>query len=295
MENDILFSIIIPTYNNADLIERCLDSIIAQTYTNWEAIIINNYSTDNTVEVVNSYNEKRFKLINFSNNGIIAASRNRGLKEASGEWIAFLDSDDWWTPNKLAKCYLYTEKADFIYHPLLVKTAVDAFSSSLKSKGRALNKNCLKDLLINGNAIPNSGALVKNSVVREIGYISEDSAFFACEDYDFWIRIAEVTERFSFINENLGFYWIGNNTSSSVNMRNKEKLIFEKFKKHLSEDEYSFLSYRWMYKNGRDFQRNGLYDNARNVFRDVIGRHKYDTFYFRSVLFNMLSFFKIRM
>ena len=97
-------SVVIPTFNHAKFLKKALDSVVAQTFQNWEAVVVNNFSTDNTIEVVNSFADPRIKLFNFSNNGVIAASRNHGLKEAAGDFIAFLDSDDVWYPNKLQKC-----------------------------------------------------------------------------------------------------------------------------------------------------------------------------------------------
>ena len=99
-----LVSVVIPTFNHAPLLKIALQSVIAQTFTNWEAIVVNNFSTDATVEVVESFNDSRIKLINFSNNGVIAASRNVGIKMATASYIAFLDSDDIWYPEKLQKC-----------------------------------------------------------------------------------------------------------------------------------------------------------------------------------------------
>lgn len=99
-----LVSIVIPTFNHAPLLNRALESVRQQTYQNWEAIVVNNFSTDNTIEVIESFKDPRIKLINFSNNGVIAASRNQGINAASGKYIAFLDSDDKWYPIKLEKC-----------------------------------------------------------------------------------------------------------------------------------------------------------------------------------------------
>ena len=74
--NKPFFSIVIPTYNRATLIRRCLDSVIVQTYTNWEAIIVDNFSEDNTEEIVLSYKDDRIKFIKNHNYGVISVSRN---------------------------------------------------------------------------------------------------------------------------------------------------------------------------------------------------------------------------
>ena len=99
------FSIVIPTYNRADLLSRCIDSIIEQTFSDFEIIIVDNYSNDETKELVEQYKSRdtRIKFIQEHNNGIIAHSRNVGVKAAVGEYIAFLDSDDEWKPEHLRK------------------------------------------------------------------------------------------------------------------------------------------------------------------------------------------------
>ena len=89
-------SIVIPTYNHGYFLKKCLQSVIDQTLTDWEAIVINNFSEDNTIDVVNSFHDPRIHLVNFKNNGIIAASRNEGIKISNADLIAFLDSDDSW-------------------------------------------------------------------------------------------------------------------------------------------------------------------------------------------------------
>ena len=94
--NSILFSIIIPTYNRANEIGRCLSSVINQSYSNWEAIVVDNYSSDDTENIVKDFNDNRIRYYKNHNYGIIAVSRNFGIDRAKGSWICFLDSDDSW-------------------------------------------------------------------------------------------------------------------------------------------------------------------------------------------------------
>ncbi len=114
-----LVSVVIPTYNHARFLGRALQSVLDQTYTNWEAIVVDNHSQDNTDEVVQRFACGRFTLLKIHNNGVIAASRNMGIRAAKGEWIAFLDSDDWWKPNKLQVCFEHiNNNVDLVYHRL---------------------------------------------------------------------------------------------------------------------------------------------------------------------------------
>src|SRR5450759_2358523 len=99
-----LVSVVIPTYNHARFLGRALQSVLDQTYTNWEAIVVDNHSQDHTGEVVEAFADPRITLLKVHNGGVIATSRNMGIRRARGEWIAFLDSDDWWAANKLEGC-----------------------------------------------------------------------------------------------------------------------------------------------------------------------------------------------
>lgn len=96
-----LVSIIMPSWNTENYIAKSIQSVIDQTYKNWELIIVDDCSTDNTDEVVRAFNDQRIKYLKNEKNSGAALTRNRALKEARGEWIAFLDSDDLWVPEKL--------------------------------------------------------------------------------------------------------------------------------------------------------------------------------------------------
>ncbi len=103
MKHDELVSIITPSYNTGAYIAETIKSVLAQTYTNWEMIIVDDCSTDNTDEVVTRFSDSRIKYLKNKRNSGAAISRNYALREAKGKWIAFLDSDDLWLPEKLEK------------------------------------------------------------------------------------------------------------------------------------------------------------------------------------------------
>jgi len=207
-------SIVIPTYNRAKLISRALKSIIDQTFVNWEAIVVDSYSTDSTDEILKNFKDPRIKYVKIQNHdGIIAKSRNLGIKMAKGEWIAFLDSDDWWTNDKLKVCLNnIDDKVDFIYHELEI---VDSKSKFLKKKnlsGRELKKpilnNLLEGVIKDGNAIGQSSVVVRKKLLVKIGGISEDKNLIASEDFHTWLRIAKITDNFKFLKKRLGFYLV---------------------------------------------------------------------------------------
>lgn len=110
--NDLV-SIIMPSYNTGKFITETINSVINQTYTNWELIIVDDCSTDNTDEVVAQFNDERIRYLKNPKNSGAAVSRNYALREAKGKWIAFLDSDDLWLPEKLEKQIAFMEKNDY--------------------------------------------------------------------------------------------------------------------------------------------------------------------------------------
>ena len=99
-----LVSIVMPSYNTGRFIKETIDSVLAQSYTMWELIIVDDCSTDNTDDVVSQYlADERIRYIKNDTNSGAAVSRNRALREAKGKWIAFLDSDDLWEADKIQK------------------------------------------------------------------------------------------------------------------------------------------------------------------------------------------------
>ncbi len=107
-----LITIIIPSYKRCKKIKKALYSVKSQTFENWEAIVIDNSSKDGTKELINSFNDKRIKFYEIKNEGFISKSRNFGIEKSNGQYLAFLDSDDWWTPNKLEITEKYINKGN---------------------------------------------------------------------------------------------------------------------------------------------------------------------------------------
>ena len=111
-----LVSVIMPSFNTAKFISETIESVLAQTYANWELIIVDDCSTDNTDEVVKPFlTDKRIKYLKNKKNSGAAVSRNYALREAKGKWIAFLDSDDLWLPEKLEKQIAFMKKNNYMF------------------------------------------------------------------------------------------------------------------------------------------------------------------------------------
>jgi len=215
-----LISVIIPNYNQGVFLKRAIESVLSQTYQHFEIIVVDNHSSDQTDEIIKKFEEHLIQLYKIHNNGIIATSRNYGIARAKGKYIALLDSDDWWTKDKLQISIDELEAGyDIVYHDLWMVTKQNQRFHKRKVGARQVETPVYKDLLLRGNALPNSSVVFRHSLGDTVGYISEDTELKGVEDYDFWLKISNVTERFKFIPQVLGFYWYGGeNFSKNLNM-----------------------------------------------------------------------------
>tara|TARA_A100001011_G_C14303133_1_gene841801 strand:+ start:470 stop:1369 length:900 start_codon:yes stop_codon:yes gene_type:complete len=251
-----IISIVTPTYNRAEYISKALNSVIDQTFKNWELIIVDNNSSDHTDKIISECNDPRVRYFKINNNGIIAKSRNLGIKVARGEWIAFLDSDDWWTKDKLEICYEnINKKLDFIYHKMEVIDGNQKFYYIRnKFKGRKLNKPILNDLLVGaikqGNAIGGSSVIVRKSLLYKIGGISENKNLVASEDYNTWLRIAQITDQFKYLEKKLGYYLIHDGSTQKKNLSIPHKEAVKDFIKLLDNHQKLNLEVKWKYMSG---------------------------------------------
>ena len=208
-------SIVIPTYNHAEYLQQALHSVVNQTFHDWEAIIVNNFSDDATLQIIEQFNEPRFRVINFHNHGVIAASRNEGIRNSSAPVIAFLDSDDTWYKDKLSKCMSEFENgADVVCHG--ENWISDSSVPRAVFYGPAAHAT-YRNLLFRGNCISTSATLVKKEVLEQLSGFSENPTFITAEDYELWIRLSLATSKFVFVHEILGeFFRHDKSASSSV-------------------------------------------------------------------------------
>lgn len=233
MTTNDLISIVIPTYNQAEFLKKCLKSVVNQTYSNWEAIVVNNHSEDNTVEVVNGFNDDRIRLISYKNNGIIAASRNVGIRDAKGHYVAFLDSDDLWYPNKLARCHEVLKSSggvELVCHDEIVRS--DTGEVIAHNHYGPASERMFDKLLFRGNCLSTSATIVERSVLIDVGGFREDRSYVTAEDYDLWIRLSGRC-KFAFIHENLGEYILhANNLSKNldININNTVNVVMSNYR-----------------------------------------------------------------
>lgn len=181
-------SVIIPTYNRRDTLDRALSSVLAQSSPADEVIVVDDGSSDDSAQLVEQgYPEA--KLIRQENRGVSAA-RNRGLEQASHEWIALLDSDDEWLPAKLetvrATQHLHTGAQLFHSDEIWIRNGVRVNAMNKHGKsGGMIFEQCLPLCVISPSA-----AVIRRAVFDQIGVFNESLP--ACEDYDLWLRLCHL-------------------------------------------------------------------------------------------------------
>ncbi len=236
----MLVSIIMPVYNGERFIGEALDSILMQSYKNFELIVINDGSTDNTLEILQQYKtrfDERLLIINQPNQGQVVA-KNKGLNLARGDFISFLDSDDRWHPRKLESqidlllknpsvglCYTEAVLIDERGNQIGYRTVNPSYI------GKCFNK------LIMGNCITASSVLLKRECIDKVG--SFDTSLTACENWDLWLRISRISE-LKYIKKPLTYYRIHQEHMSKDldKMRNARLQVLSKYKNVLPKDVY---------------------------------------------------------
>ncbi|MAL97651.1 MAG: hypothetical protein CL583_04280 [Alteromonadaceae bacterium] len=181
-------SVVIPVYNRAHLLKRTLAGVLEQTFDDFEVLVVDDFSSDNPADVVASFEDSRIRYLRQAENRGVAAARNRGLREARAPFIAFLDDDDEWFPEKLARqVELFRQSppdVGLIYTG--VETVLDDGSSWLYqpcARGNLYNELLVKNIL---HGVPASG-MIRRNVITSVGFFDEDLP--AIEDYDYWLRI----------------------------------------------------------------------------------------------------------
>jgi glycosyltransferase involved in cell wall biosynthesis len=184
-------SVIIPTYNSARFLGDAIDSVLAQTYEDFEILVIDDGSTDDTRMATRRYGSAiRYS---FQANQGVSAARNRGISEASGGWIAFLDSDDIWAASKLTRQMeaLRARPACGVCHTAFVRLEADGTTAALPRS--TAGTPVLPELLLVGNVVGTPSTVVcrRSLLLRAGGF---DPALSQCADWDMWVRLATMTE-----------------------------------------------------------------------------------------------------
>jgi len=297
--NNPLVSVIVPLYNGEDYIAECLTSVYNQTYRPFEVFIVDDGSTDRSIEIVNKI--ARDKRIISQKNEDVCRARNVGSEQSKGEFIAFIDQDDIWDPSKLSRQLEIFQTDDTI--DLVFTDIIKFFPSGRKhhamDKHRialSLTEDNLFGTLVKKNVLMTSAVMVKRESFIKAGMFDED--FKTCGDYEMWIRMAQLGMKFRYLPEPLTFYrYHGRNTSQKTEVMHNDrvKAIRKTFSDDLLKPEYKkleriSLANVYMFgahtyfssKNYREFLDNSK--KALSYSLKVISL-KFITRYIRSVLF----------
>lgn len=199
-----LVSILMPVYNGSAFLDRSIGSVLKQSYANWEIIIVDDHSSDNSSEVVKKYlNDKRIILKQNDCNKGIAASRNLALKQAKGDFIAILDQDDEWLPQKLEKQMRLFNSLDSTFGLVYCNTKVQFENGHVQpfkkdiAPRQSIEENFKKLYLT--NYISSLTVVFRKECIQKVGYFNENIQW-GGDDYDLWLRIS-AQYKFAFVDE----------------------------------------------------------------------------------------------
>lgn len=223
-------SIITPVFNSEKYIRQCIESVLAQTHTNWEHILVDDCSSDQSEAVIRSYQKEdsRIKYHKLEKNSGAGVARNKAIEQATGNFIAFLDSDDLWHPEKLEKQVHFMQKNGYHFTFTsydMVDEAGNTMSKVLKAKKRVSYESALYK-----NPI---GCL---TVMYDVGYFGKQymPAIRKRQDYALWLKLLKKGDAFG-LDEILSSYRTGNQSISS----NKFKLIKYEWKIYREQEGLS--------------------------------------------------------
>ncbi len=244
MQSNIsLVSIITPSYNSSKCIAQTIESVLSQTYHNWEMIIVDDFSLDNSNEIIENYLKKdsRIRLIKLHKNSGPAVARNKAIKEAKGQYIAFLDSDDIWLSLKLEKQIQFMENNDvkLCYSSYYTMDEKDNSQHQFKiPKEKVCYKELLKTCIIgNLTTIYNSEKIGK-FYMKDIGH----------EDYSMWLQILKKVDYAYGIKEPLAIYRVSSDSISGNKLKSAiwQWKIYRKVEKlNLFKSIYYFVQYAY--------------------------------------------------
>lgn len=240
-------SVIIPVYNRSWQLIRALDSLVNQTDNEFEVVVCDDGSTEDIRAVVQPYlHQLQLRYVCIDNSGGPARPRNVAASLASGEWLSFLDSDDWWDDERISVVRAALgDEVDLLYHRLRVVCADGINKPREKRKviGDGLRVDALRHMFLYGNPIPNSAALLRTSWFKKIGGLSEDRDLVALEDFDAWLRVAEEGGRIQFLDQVLGSYWLGDDAISGSSQRQiaKQEYLNARHEGFIPDDVFSYV------------------------------------------------------
>ena len=217
MSSQARVTVIIPVFNRCQELRRALDSLCSQSLKSFRVRICDDGSTDEPNLVADEFAGRlAVELRSQPNSGLPASARNLGLRDLDTEFVAFLDSDDWWAPDKLLRSVEALDAgSDLVYHDLNRVENERVIGKFWRVRTRSLGKMPLKSLLKRGNGIATSSVVCRSSLVEKVGLMNEAPEVRAWEDFEYWLRVAESTNRLVRIRGCLGYYAVDSTSLSN--------------------------------------------------------------------------------
>lgn len=238
------FSVITSVYNGEKYIQKAIESVVCQTEKDFEYIIVDNGSTDSTSDIIKElqkkYDKFDIKIITLKKNKGISGGRNTGIFAATGEYVCFLDADDYWRDDKLSIVKNVLKEKESINVCCHWEYHIKGESKEIGKYRNVDNQEPYKDLLLKGNCLSTSAVAVERNLINSIGGFDEKLTS-GEEDYDCWLRLARQGAKFYMIQEPLGFWVIRENSVSAKHIKHTEAVI-EVVKEHLNNLDYVGLS-----------------------------------------------------
>ncbi|MBU7465862.1 glycosyltransferase family 2 protein [Lactiplantibacillus pentosus] len=211
--NKIEVSVILPVYNSQQFVRTAIDSVLGQSLKAFELIIVNDASTDDTEKIVHSYDDQRIVYIRLKNNSGVATARNTGIKLARGKFIAFIDSDDFWSKEKLQRqiSFMNENKINFSYSNY---SLMNIRGKVIKRINNLPKKNTYQSLL-KTNSIPLLTVIIDRRLIRQYGFLDIHH-----EDYATWLQILRETGECAILHPQItAYYRVRENSVSSNKLK----------------------------------------------------------------------------
>ena len=297
------FSVVTSVYNGQNFIERAVRSVMSQEFNDYEYIIVDNGSTDDTAVILNrllqEYREKDLKVITLKENRGISGGRNEGIAETSGKYICFLDADDYWYPNKL----------DEVYKVIKADASVDVvchweehIEEEIKRIGKYRELHLIdsyEDLLFNGNCLSTSATTVKADLMKSInGFDLKLKS--GEEDYDCWLRLAKTGAKFYSLKKPLGVWIIRKDSISNKHLihldavlnvinNNFKNYVNKKYKAKQIENFRKKSNARLLCSYGKMISDSGQRDIGNSLYKKALGLYPFSIKAFAGLLLNIIK------
>lgn len=223
-------TVIVPVFNRSDELSRALSALAVQTDPDFEVVVCDDGSSEDISAVTQKFDAMlRLRLIRIENSGGPARPRNMAALEATTEWLSFLDSDDWWFPERIACVKAALDgRCDLLYHQLRVERedthkAAGAHPHGAVLGSRMRSAHPLTHMIRFGNPLPTSATIVRRSLMLKLGGFNESRDLASVEDFDAWLRLCSAGARVKFLPRILGAYWVGNDQISTFNARQYDR------------------------------------------------------------------------